>query len=48
MQWIPRESGVWGVRPLSWSLILEDVGAFMMDAAGQRDFGKDQLLALLG
>lgn len=36
------------LRPLSWSLVLEDVGAFIVDVAGQRNFNQDQLLALLG
>ncbi len=36
------------LRPLTWPLVLEDVASFLMDAAEQRDFNKETLLALLG
>lgn len=35
------------VRPLSWPLVLEDVGPFITESQGQGNFGKDQLLTLL-
>jgi len=35
------------LRPLSWSLVWEDVEPFIMDLDGQQDFNKDGLLALL-
>lgn len=33
--------------PLKWSLVMEDVGSFIIDSDEQADFSKDQLLALL-
>ena len=36
------------ILPLKWSLVIEDVGSFIIDSEGRADFGKKQLLALLG
>lgn len=36
------------IRPLTWSLVLEDVDPFIMDSSAQGDFDKTRLLALLG
>lgn len=33
--------------PLTWSLVMEDVGSFIIDSEGRADFSKEQLLALL-
>lgn len=35
------------ILPMSWSLVLEDVGSFIIDSDMQTNFGKDQLLTLL-
>ena len=35
------------IRPLSWSLVWEDVELFIMDLDRQQNFNKDELLALL-
>ena len=42
-QMIVREQ----MLPLNWSLVMEDVGSFIIDSEGGDGFGKDQLLALL-
>jgi hypothetical protein len=34
--------------PAKWSLVMEDVGSFIMDSEGQADFSRERLLALLG
>lgn len=33
--------------PLKWSLVMEDVGSFIIDSEGRADFNKAQLLGLL-
>jgi hypothetical protein len=33
--------------PLNWTLVIEDVGSFIIDSEGNADFSKEQLLALL-
>ena len=35
------------IQLLSWPLVLEDVGSFIIDSEGQRDFSKPRLLTLL-
>jgi predicted nucleotidyltransferase component of viral defense system len=35
------------ILPLRWSLVLEDVGSFIINADGQTNFSKEQLLVLL-
>lgn len=35
------------ILPLKWSLVMEDVGSFIIDSEGQADLNKEQLLAML-
>jgi hypothetical protein len=35
------------ILPLNWSLVMEDVGSFIIDSEGNAEFSKEQFLALL-